>query len=118
MHIDYTLPNRQLTVDWPQFILPTMNWQSALVVAAIFITLILAVLRSEPRIRIWIFLLLILPGGVLSIRWAAFRDAWLEFAVGSGIGLLFVVLWWRIIGRKLPPPTGSQVRVWTEDDPF
>jgi hypothetical protein len=95
-----------------------MNWQSALVVAAIFITLVLAVLRSEPRIRIWIFLLLILPGGVLTIRWAIYRPAWLELMVGMGIGLIIIALWWILVGRKLPPPTGSQVRVWTEDDPF
>lgn len=94
-----------------------MNWQNIALISASFVFLPIVYLRVEKRVRWFIFFLLILPAAVLFLRWAAYREAWLEMAVGAGIGLTLFCVWWFIIGRKLPPPRNS-IKVWTKDDPF
>ncbi|NIS79445.1 MAG: hypothetical protein GTO14_04370 [Anaerolineales bacterium] len=95
-----------------------MSWQNVAAIAAILFILILAFLRAEPRRKWLIVFFLILPATVLSLRWASFRGAWDELITGCAIGLVFLGIWWLLIGRKLPPPRGSTIRVWTKDDPF
>ena len=95
-----------------------MNWQNIFLLAGGIAMLTLVLLRSVPKIRRWIFLLITLPTAVLIVRWASFRSAWGDLAAAVGIAALVLLIWWWVYGRRLPPPQESQIRVWTEDDPF
>lgn len=80
-------------------------------------TLALIALRSERHRRRWIILLVPVPLIILIVRWAIFRQAWLETGLASALAVLALVLWWIAVGRRLPPPEDT-IRVWTKDDPF
>jgi hypothetical protein len=95
-----------------------MNWETGLVLGVLLFVIALAVIRSEPRTRRWIVLILPLPTAVLVYRWVRYEGAWKELGVGAGIAAAAVLVWWALVGRRLPPPTGSTTRVWTKDDPF
>jgi hypothetical protein len=95
-----------------------MNWQNVFLLAGGITLLTLVLLRSVPKIRRWILLLIALPTAVLIVRWANFRSAWGDLAAALGIAVAVLLLWWRVYGRHLPPPQESQIKVWTEDDPF
>ncbi|OGO09506.1 MAG: hypothetical protein A2Z66_09405 [Chloroflexi bacterium RBG_13_66_10] len=93
-----------------------MNWQSAIVVAAIFVALGLLLLRVEPRVRRRIAVLVPIPLAILIYRWAAYRRAWWELVAGLGLAAAALGLWWALIGRRLPPPTEPAIHVWSKDD--
>jgi hypothetical protein len=95
-----------------------MNWQNIILLTGGITLLGLVLFRSVPRIRIWILLLVALPTFVLMVRWASFRSAWADLAVSIGIAAVLIIIWWYCYGRHLPPPQESQIKVWTEDDPF
>jgi membrane protein implicated in regulation of membrane protease activity len=95
-----------------------MNWQNIFLLASGFSLLCLILIRSVRRIRLWIFILVGLPTLVLILRWASFRSAWLDLVISFVVAVAFILLWWRLYGRHLPPPHESQIKVWTEDDPF
>ncbi|HET7011409.1 MAG TPA: hypothetical protein VFI11_11600 [Anaerolineales bacterium] len=94
-----------------------MSWANALLIAVLGLAVVVATIRSVPRRRFLIVLLLDLPLAVLLIRWAAYRLAWAELAVGlAGLVLAFGV-WWAVHGRRLGPPREDNIRVYTQDDP-
>ncbi|MGD8822014.1 MAG: hypothetical protein PVG63_02845 [Anaerolineales bacterium] len=95
-----------------------MNWQNVFLLAGGISLLTLVLLRTVPKIRFWIFVLVALPTAVLILRWASFRSAWGDLAASLGIAAGLVLLWWYTYGRHLPPPQESQIKVWTKDDPF
>lgn len=55
---------------------------------------------------------------VLLVRWAAYRDAWIELGLAVALTLGILGSWWAIWGRRLPRADDSNIRVWSEDDPF
>ncbi len=89
-----------------------MDAQAVVVIAALMIGVSLLTLRSEPRRRSRILLLLPLPAVVLLIRWAVYRHAWAELGTAAALAVGGVTLWWLAIGRRLPPPSNSPIRVW------
>ncbi len=93
-----------------------MDWQAVIVVAVIFIVLALLLLRIEPRVRRRVALLVAIPLGILIYRWAAYRNAWGELAIALAIAAVALGGWWALIGRRLAPPAGPQIRVWSKDD--
>jgi hypothetical protein len=95
-----------------------MNWETGLVLGVILFVVALVILRSEPRTRRWIILILPVPTVILVYRWAKYEGTWSELAVGVAISAVALLVWWIVVGRRLPPPTGSTTRVWTKDDPF
>lgn len=95
-----------------------MNWQNVLLLAGGITLLTLVLIRSVPKIRVWIFVLVALPMMVLIVRWASFRSAWGDLAVAIGVAIAVLLIWWYAYGRHLPPPQESQIKVWTKDDPF
>jgi hypothetical protein len=97
-------------------ILPHVEWQSTLVVAAILVALGLVLLRVEPRIRRRVALVVPLPLAILIIRWALYRRAWPEVTAAIGLAAASLALWWILIGRRLPPPAGPSIRVWSKDE--
>lgn len=95
-----------------------MNWQTGLVLGVVLFIVALSILRSEPRTRRWIILVLPLPTAILVYRWARYEKAWGELAIGAAVAVFAVLVWWVLVGRRLPPPARSSTRVWTKDDPF
>jgi hypothetical protein len=95
-----------------------MNWQSAILIAVLFLAIGFTTVRSVARARLWILLLVGLPTLFFSLRWAAFRTAWSEWLFGAGAASLVLLVWWIALGRRLQPPCDENIRVWTEDDPF
>jgi hypothetical protein len=93
-----------------------MEWQSVFVVAAVLLALGLLMLRVEPRLRRRIALLVPIPLAILLLRWAAYRGAWPELLAGLGAAAAALGLWWIAFGRRLPPPAGPSIRVWSKDD--
>lgn len=100
----------------PPSILGAVDLQSALVVAAILTVLALVAARAAPRTRRALFVILPLPTAIVLWRWAAYRAAWAELAAGLALAAALTALWWAAIGRRLPPPRESTIRVWTPED--
>jgi len=89
-----------------------MDVQAILVIAAILIGVTLLSLRSEPRRRRWILLLVPLPAAALLLRWAWYRPAWGELAAAAALAAAGIGVWWLLVGRRLPPASNSAIRVW------
>ncbi len=95
-----------------------MNLQASAILVLAFFFSLLAVLRTYRRRRWVTASALLLPVLFFSVRWARYREAWLELASGIGIAILGILVWWVAYGRKIPPPQESSIRVWSEEDPF
>jgi hypothetical protein len=95
-----------------------MRWVNILLLAVLMLMLALATVRSVPRRRIFILLLLDLPFIVLVVRWAAYRGEWREMALAALAAGVAFVLWWFVHGRRLGPPRDDNIRVLTKDDPL
>lgn len=95
-----------------------MNLQNIILLGAGYFILFIIYLRTEKRIKLLVVLVLLLPMVFFSTRWATYRGAWLDLGLGVVMALSGIGVWWLLIGRKLPPPKGSTIRVWTKDDPF
>lgn len=94
-----------------------MDGPTILILSVVFFVLALVTLRSERRRRRWISLLVPVPLLYLVIRWAIFRQAWIETGLALALALAALCTWWLAVGRRLPPPQ-DRIRVWTQDDPF
>lgn len=99
-------------------ILPRMDLLSSLVIGLAFLFAFAAILRTVPKRRFLTLFLLLVPLAIFSYRWSIFRDARLEWLVGLATAILLLAVWWIFIGRKLPAPDDSNIRVWSEEDPF
>lgn len=95
-----------------------MDWQTILVLAALTCLVLMALLRVEPRVRKRVWLILPIPAIILLWRWSVYRQVWIEPIVGLALGGLVTAAWWRWRGRRLPPPSSDNIRVWTRDQPF
>jgi len=94
-----------------------VDWQTTLLLAVAFLGIGLIWLRIERRMRRFVLLVLVVPIAFLVCRWAAFRSAWSEVLISLGIASAGLAIWWATLGRKLPPPRGSTIRVLTDKDP-
>jgi hypothetical protein len=96
-----------------------MDWLAVAFLTAIFCGLALALIRSVRRGRgRWLMYLIPVIVGVLAIRWAGYRQTWLELAVAVLLSSVICLAWWFGYGRRLPPPSDDNIRVWTKEDPF
>lgn len=94
-----------------------MDWQLLIILAIIFFFLIFIFLRSEKRAKKIIALFITVPVLVLIVRWANFRQAWIEVLSALALAMLGILFWWFLVGRKLPPAE-PEIRVWEKDKPF
>jgi hypothetical protein len=94
-----------------------MWWTNVALIALLVAGLTIAAVRTIPRRRTLISLLVHLPLAILLIRWAAYRAAWLELALGAVGSAVLVAAWWLAHGRRLGPPRDDNIRVLTRDDP-
>lgn len=86
--------------------------------SVLFAAMAIAFLRSvitRRRRSLW---LLTLPAFFFACRWAGYRDRWTELGLAALLAAAAVGIWWFAYGRRLPPPSDDNIRVWTKDDPF
>ena len=95
-----------------------MDWLSTVILAIAFPLSFLAWRRTVQKRRLMTFVFLVLPVFFFSLRWAAYRQNWLEWGIGLSAATLIALLWWTLLGRKLPATHDGTQRVWTKDDPF
>ncbi|MGH2607120.1 MAG: hypothetical protein ACRDG5_11070 [Anaerolineales bacterium] len=95
-----------------------MNLATIAAVTVILFAISAAISRLPPRPRRWVLLLLGLPGAIVLCRWAAYREAWPELVVSAAAALILRLIWWFLVGRRLPPPSEGDIRVWSKEDPF
>jgi hypothetical protein len=95
-----------------------MSLQTILTLGVAIFLGLLAVVRTYPSRRWVTAILLLAPVLLLSIGWARYRTAWMEFGIGAGVAVAGLFIWWSLYGRKIPAPEGHSIRIWTEDDPF
>lgn len=100
------------------FILPRMDWLSTYILAIAFSLALIAWIRTIPKRRFLTFAFLVLPVGVISMRWAAYRTSWTTWWIGGALALSIVFLWWVLHGRSLTTPKDEIQCVWTKDEPF
>jgi hypothetical protein len=96
-----------------------MDWLTVGMLTAIISGLTVALVRTvrRGRRRRWIYLIPIVTA-LLALRWAAYRQTWVELGLAALISAVVCATWWFTYGRHLPPPTDDNIRVWTKDDPF
>lgn len=94
-----------------------MNWESLLLLIGLFTFMALVVIRAEKRARKIVILVLPAPILFFIIRWANYRDTWVELGIALASSGFLVLLWWFIRGRSLPK-VESSIRVWDKEDPF
>jgi hypothetical protein len=95
-----------------------MNIQSIMLLAGGYFIILLLLIRIEIRRRYLVVFVLLLPMVFFSIRWAGYKDSWAELIAAVSLAAVAIGSWWAIWGRKLPPPQGSLIRVWSDEDPF
>jgi hypothetical protein len=96
-----------------------MDWLAFAILTALLTGLALAVIRSVRRGRHrWLVYFIPIVVTVLAVRWAAYRQTWPELAVAACASAALCIVWWIAYGRRLPPPTDDNIRVWTKEDPF
>lgn len=95
-----------------------MDWLGVAALAVLFALTAIALFRSVITRRRRALWLLLIPLGLFTLRWAIYRSHWAELGLGVLFATVAVVVWWFAYGRRLPPPTDDNIRVWTKDDPF
>lgn len=92
-----------------------MNWQLILGLTAAICIAALIRLRVEPR-RAWLVnWLFIYPGAVVLFLYAWFYAKWIEVGIAAAAAVLAVGAWWAGYGRRLPPPTSDNIKVWGQE---
>ena len=96
-----------------------MDWVPIVTLTAIFTGLTVVLIRTVKKgRRRWMVALIPLVVVVLALRWASYRQAWAELGVAVVAAAVICLGWWFAYGRRLPPPTDDNIRVWTKEDPF
>jgi|GEM_PF-367454 len=93
-----------------------MNWSNVFGLTLVALLLLFALLRVERK-RSWVvILLLVAPATILLIIWANFYRRWPETLLAFALALALAGTWWFGYGRKLPPPTTENIKVWGQED--
>lgn len=88
-----------------------MNTSNLIVLAVIFTAVLLLVQRTERR-RWWLTaLILIVPVGFLTYRWAIYRGQVIETLIALGVAAVLNVLFWLFYGRLHPPLSSDDIHV-------
>ena len=96
-----------------------MDWVPILALTPIFAGLAVALIRTVKKgRRRWMMTSIPLVVAILALLWAAYRRAWAELGVAAVAAAAISLGWWFAYGRRLPPPTDDNIRVWTKEDPF
>jgi RsiW-degrading membrane proteinase PrsW (M82 family) len=99
-------------------ILLRVDWLTVTALAVLLALMAVALLRSVITRRRRALWLLLVPLALFTIRWALYRSRWTELGLSALLAGVALVVWWLAYGRRLPPPTDDNIRVWTKDDPF
>ncbi len=93
-----------------------MNWLNVSGLTGGALVLLFAMLRAERK-RLWlVLLLLVAPTVWLVMVWANLRQQWPETWLALGLAAAIAGSWWLLYGRKLPPPTSDNIKVWGQEN--
>jgi hypothetical protein len=92
-----------------------MNWTTIFGMTAGLLLVLFALLRVERK-RLWVALLfLAAPAVFLLAQWVNFKDSWSEVILSVSIAGVIAGGWWLMYGRKLPPQTSDNIKVWGQE---
>lgn len=111
-------PSASLTGRRVKPILLPVDWLTVTALAVLSSLMAIALVRSVITRRRRALWLLLIPLALFTVRWAVYRSRWSELGLSALLAAVAVSLWWFAYGRRLPPPTDDNIRVWTKDDPF
>ena len=115
----FELAQAALTPPGPRPILLGMDWVPVLSLTAIFAGMAVGLIRTVKKgRRRWMITSIPLVVAILALLWAAYRRAWAELGVAAVAAAAIGLGWWFAYGRRLPPPTDDNIRVWTKEDLF
>lgn len=96
--------------------LARMNTGNLITLTIIFSLALLIFQRIERR-RLWMAgLLLVLPVGFLSWRWAIYKGQVQEMLTAAGAALALNVIFWLVYGRRHPPGSSDSITVIGTDE--
>lgn len=92
-----------------------MNWLTVFGLALGAAAMLLAVLRIERR-ALWVALIVLVGPALLAIgAWASVFGHWAEVVTGFALGGGAVLVWWVAAGRRLPPASSDNIKVWGQE---
>ena len=92
-----------------------MTWLNVFGLTLLALVITFMALRVE-RGRGWlVVVLLIAPAVVVIGRWASVGGHWDDVLVALAITALITAAWWLAGGRRLPRPTGDNIKVWGQE---
>jgi hypothetical protein len=93
-----------------------MNWPNVVGLTIGALVLLFVLLRVERK-RLWVALLvLVAPTAWLGAAWANHYKRWHEVGVALAMAGVIAGGWWLVYGRKLPPPTSDNIKVWGQEN--
>ncbi len=92
-----------------------MNMGYLLVLALIVTAMLLAVQRAEPKKRLIVFILLLIPAYLLR-NFVVYREIVTEGWAALTIALVLNFLFWALIGRYNPVRSSDEIQVLGMDD--
>ena len=93
-----------------------MNWPNVLPLTLAALGLLFAVLRVERKRRGLLLMLLVAPTLFLVYRWAAYAGQFAETYTAFGIAAVIAGLWWLFYGRRHPPGSSDNIKVWGQEE--
>lgn len=92
-----------------------MNWLNVFGLTLVGLTITFIALRIE-RGRGWLVVVLLIVPGMLAVgRWASVGGHWREVLVAGAVTALITAAWWLAGGRRLPRPSGDNIKVWGQE---
>jgi hypothetical protein len=92
-----------------------MNWSNLLGLTLVALLMFFALLRVERKWLWAVVVFLIAPSLFLLWQWLKWRGSWTETIAAFGIAGLIAGGWWLRVGRRLPPPTSDNIKVWGQE---
>jgi len=92
-----------------------MNMGYLLVLTLIITAMLMAVQRAEPKKRLIVFILLLIPAYLLR-NFVIYREIVTEGWAALTIALVFNLLFWALIGRYNPVRSSDEIQVLGMDD--
>ena len=92
-----------------------MNIGAVILLALTFGTMLMLIQRAEARRRLVVAIIMAFVG-LLTQRYAAYRELYTEALWGFIVAVILNLLFWVLIGRYNPPGTSDDIQVLGMDD--
>lgn len=80
-----------------------MNTGNLIFLIVVFGAGLLALQRTVPRRRWLTLVVIVLPVGLFSYRWALYKEQMFEWRLAAGAALGMNIIFWALYGRTHPP---------------